>query len=192
VQHKEMTVTQVKDALGVKHPQTARKIMTTLDRLGIVTYEQPGVGKAAFIHFTPEWEWCLIGQYQVLFGGQSIDNTEKEHNLSKIGGCEEEVEVDTLSQNNLKKQYNFINNIKYLENSNEMSDLEAYEIMERLSSHPPKNDRLGKSCGKPQTYTPKNTYHRLSGMTGQHKRQTYGSLYRELVKMSHKKPWARG
>jgi AAA lid domain len=87
VQKKELTVAQVKAELGVKDPKTARKVMTALDRLGIVTLEQPGAGKASSIYFTSEWGWCLEWPSQRFFIGQPINNTPNNGNLGKTGGC---------------------------------------------------------------------------------------------------------
>lgn len=140
VQKKELTVTQVKEVLGVKDPQTARKVMTALERLGIVTYEQPGVGKASSIYFAPEWSWCLGGQSQALFMSQDIDLTTEKDNLGKIGGCE----VSNLGKNNLLQRPIFNN--------------EVVESLENVATHPPKNPRLGEKPAKPRGKTQTSTW----------------------------------
>jgi hypothetical protein len=150
VQKKELTVAQVKAELGVKDPKTARKVMTALDRLGIVTFEQPGAGKASSIYFTSEWGWCLEGLSQELFIGQAIDNTMNNGNLGKIGGCEE----NNQGKKHLSQRHNFVNSINDLENSNVDPD----ESLESVATHPPKNPRLGEKPTKTNTQTKKPTW----------------------------------
>ncbi len=53
-----LTAAQVQSALGARHPGPARDAMDELDRLGIMEFEEQGVGKAAHIAFRPEWAWC--------------------------------------------------------------------------------------------------------------------------------------
>jgi hypothetical protein len=157
VQHKELTTAQVVTALQVKHHSTAEKVMRRLARLDIVTYRQPGTGQTSFIHFTPEWEWCLESQWrEVFFMGQPGDSTTENANLALNGGCERE--ANQLAQNNLFQRHN--------------DDKKEESSRERVATHPPKNARFGENLAKPQTYTPRST-----------PRPSRAPLYEELVKM---------
>ncbi len=56
----------VRVALGVRHPETARKVMRELDARGVVRYAEDGPGKPAHVRFRPEWEWCASGDLEAL------------------------------------------------------------------------------------------------------------------------------
>jgi hypothetical protein len=134
VQHKELTVAQVKDVLGLKAEETAHKVMRGLERLKIVIWKQSGKGKTSFIYFTAEWEWCLASEWQVLFLGQPIDNIEEGENLLKTGGCED----SNLLEKNLAQRQN-----------------EREEKRETQHTQGPKNGRLDEKHGKTKIYVKK-------------------------------------
>lgn len=53
-----LSVSEVQSALGVRHPDTARRVMADLDRLGVAELVK-GVGtRPDCLQFRPEWQWC--------------------------------------------------------------------------------------------------------------------------------------
>lgn len=65
-----LKVADVKAALGVRSPETARKVMGDLDRRGVMEYVQEGPGKAAVLRFRPEWDWCASPEFRALLLGE--------------------------------------------------------------------------------------------------------------------------
>jgi hypothetical protein len=62
----ELTVAQVQKVLGVRHPETARHVMTDLDRRGVVAFVEFGAGKTAVLRFREEWAWCGSAESRAL------------------------------------------------------------------------------------------------------------------------------
>jgi hypothetical protein len=69
VQHKELTVAQVQEILRVRHPDTARRMMRSVDGRGVMEFSEDGAGKAASIHFRPDWEWCTSSEFRAILLG---------------------------------------------------------------------------------------------------------------------------
>jgi hypothetical protein len=57
---------QVQDILGVKHAETARKVMEDLDGRGVIELETNGIGIPAEIRFREPWAWCASPEFQGL------------------------------------------------------------------------------------------------------------------------------
>ena len=67
---KPMTTADVMAALGVKHRETARRVMEDLGTRGVVKYE-PGTrdlgheaGNPGLLRFGSDWEWCTSPEFQ--------------------------------------------------------------------------------------------------------------------------------
>ncbi len=65
-----LAVADVQAALGVKHPETARKVMKDLDQRGVMEYTEEGLGKPALLRFRPEWDWCSSREFRALLLGE--------------------------------------------------------------------------------------------------------------------------
>ena len=69
-----LTVGECKAALGVRHLETARKVMEELDRRGVASYEKLGLGLPGTITFHPRWSWCGTEEFAALLRGVPVKN----------------------------------------------------------------------------------------------------------------------
>jgi hypothetical protein len=53
-----LTVGEVQAALGVRHRETARRVMTELDGLGIMEFGKGPGDPSECLRFRPDWAWC--------------------------------------------------------------------------------------------------------------------------------------
>lgn len=64
-----LTVAEAQQAIGTRHPDTARKEMQTLSASGVVEYLDAGQGKLALLQFHSEFEWCASPEFRALLLG---------------------------------------------------------------------------------------------------------------------------
>lgn len=72
-----ITVSQVEKAVGVSR-HTAEEIMREMEALGLMDFQQEGVGKPALLVIKDEWAWCMTENFRALLLGSD---------LAKFGGC---------------------------------------------------------------------------------------------------------
>ena len=73
---KTLTVAEVQAALGVKHPETARKVIEDLDGLGIGKLVKGGPGEPDLFRFRPDWDWCSFPDFRAVLLGEPVTNRE--------------------------------------------------------------------------------------------------------------------
>lgn len=67
-----LTVADVQRVLGAKHPQTARRRMAYMHALDVTEFDERGAGRAAGLHFRPDWQWCTSPEFRALVRGEPI------------------------------------------------------------------------------------------------------------------------
>jgi hypothetical protein len=73
-----LTVADVEKVLGVKHPETARKVMRELDRRGVMEFDEKWVGQPSVLRFRPDWAWCSSAEFRkLLFDGLEPVNSQE-------------------------------------------------------------------------------------------------------------------
>jgi hypothetical protein len=67
-----LAVREVQKVIGAQHPETARKQMAYMEAVGVVSFVEAGIGKAATLAFRPEWDWCASPQFRRLLAGEPV------------------------------------------------------------------------------------------------------------------------
>jgi hypothetical protein len=70
-----LVVADVQTALGVKHPQTARKVMQDLHRRGVMEFVEAGEGRAAELRLRQNWEWLGSPEFRGYVVRQPVTET---------------------------------------------------------------------------------------------------------------------
>src|SRR5262249_34368661 len=74
VESEQLMVAEVQKVLGVRHPETARRVMEDLDRRGVMEFEESGQGKTAWLRFREEWAWCSLAESRAQLAREPVSD----------------------------------------------------------------------------------------------------------------------
>jgi hypothetical protein len=114
---KALSVAECRAALGVQHPETARKVMQELDHRGVASYERPSPGLPATITFRARWSWCATEEFAALLRGAPIKNP---------GLCVEAV-INDLVERQKEREDKSSSNVVYTHTPEKMTGSEVIQ-----------------------------------------------------------------